>query len=185
MSFSNNFLSNIFTNELCDVIKSATSDLIPSLDNVYNLGSSARRWAKIFVENVNFGNEDLNDYREQTLNLTYSGAVSFASTAKITKIGRQITLELAPIGAILTTAGASLVSNNFLDVSLRPNEQKIFYGVGAVGATSQMLFIIYLGTSGGVIIQPMTVSANNVIPNNFPSATTINMINTTQITYSK
>jgi hypothetical protein len=53
MSFSNNFLSNIFTNELCALFnKNINNDLIPAVDDVYDLGSANRRWRDLNIDDI-------------------------------------------------------------------------------------------------------------------------------------
>ena len=135
---------------------------------------------------ISFGDEPLDNYQEVSSGISLTGPATVNANARITRIGRQVNLELQPWGAVLTTSSGILTSNAFLNVDYRPANTVIFYASGEVGSALNAEVLLYCKlTSGGVLtIQPMNVSGTYLIPINYPNSTTIAMAQGCSVSYA-
>jgi hypothetical protein len=84
MSFSQNLITNIFTNKLSSVLtkpEEYNGDLIPVISDVFNIGTSSKRWNDLYVDNIIGNVSILNIPQITTSNIIYynssSGSLSF------------------------------------------------------------------------------------------------------------
>lgn len=137
----------------------------------------------IFDAGINFGQQTLNDYREVPLTIQWSGALTSTALARLTKVGRQVLLEIIPFSAT-TVANNVLNSNEFIPAGLKPlsNAQT----VGSMSVAGNIVPVMITLTNVGAlnIVLGLVSGSNVVFSNPFPNATGITMLNRISLNYT-
>ncbi|MFA6406913.1 MAG: hypothetical protein WCW34_05370, partial [Patescibacteria group bacterium] len=124
------------------------SDLIPSVDTTYSLGSAALRWKNLFVTNVSSTNIDATGY-VSTTQLWVNGSQVISANPNLQQVTNQgyVTTNPIRVNGVSSTASILPTANNAYDLG---SSTKAWQNVYASGT--------YYGGTGVNIVRPTAVS---------------------------
>ena len=191
MSYSNQVFKNTETGQLFDIFNNPNTDIIPSLDLTYDLGSPPKRWDNLYSNTLNFdtsfssnvitnsiqannaqfgnvifgnGPSQLNYYKEITVTATWSGPVATPFTSQIffTRIGRVVHFTFASISTKNITSISNLIcSTNTIPSDMLPSQ--IVPIVSCYINNSTYTPILLQFTPSGVILLSPCVATGSVV----------------------
>jgi hypothetical protein len=169
MSYSNQVFKNTETGQLFDIFTQPQTDVIPSQDLTYDLGSSSRRWDRLNTNDIVFvnGGTSLNYYKETSLTMGFSGACSFSCPINFTRIGDIVQISLGVIPSTNIISALVLTSSTFLPVDLRPTVQCSFIGAVQLSGNNVPIKIQIL-TTGSIVISVNVITGSSQSFDVFP-----------------
>jgi hypothetical protein len=191
MSYSNQVFKNSETGQLFDIFTTPQSDIIPTLDLTYDLGSPSKRWDDLYCNELNFdtsfssnvitnsiqtnnarvgnvifgdGPSQLNYYNEITITATWSGPVATPFTSQIffTRIGRVVHFTFASIPNKSITSISNLISStNTIPSDMIPSQ---FVPIVScyINNTTYTPLLIQFAPSGVILLSPCVATGSVV-----------------------
>jgi hypothetical protein len=118
MSYSNQVFKNTETGQLFDIFTKPTTDIIPSEDLTYDLGSASKNWNSVHTGGIWISGDNslFNKYKEQTYNsCTVGGRVNGTIRVCFTRVGNMVTMRIQNLNSVSVVNSASNITITFTE----------------------------------------------------------------------